>query len=159
MAVFRRVGASPHNKIFCVRGMDIFLNTKEKSIALILFQKLREYTTMALKANKGNISLFRSSSYSVCYSILICLVHFSTLILFQNKSFTKIIQLIKLFQSCNTTSYSLNLGMPVSVHWIKAFKTVNSGITIFKHSLSISGAFFCKSITIKEYRLQNFGLI
>lgn len=51
-SIFRRVGASPHNKIFCVRGMDIFLNTKEKSTALILFQKLREYTTMAFKSKQ-----------------------------------------------------------------------------------------------------------
>lgn len=37
----RRVGASPNNKIFCVRGMDIFLNnTKGKSTASILFQNL-----------------------------------------------------------------------------------------------------------------------
>ena len=50
MAIFRRVGASPNNEIFCVKGMDIFLsNTKGKSTASILFQKLREHTIVAFK--------------------------------------------------------------------------------------------------------------
>lgn len=36
MAIFKRVDASPNNKIFCVRGMDIFLNnTKGKSTAWV----------------------------------------------------------------------------------------------------------------------------